>query len=186
VKPFIPFVALACALAAAPAAAQDAPAGPTSLSLQLGGGYAVGVWRDLSPRMRTGIEVGTSVSRIAGDGTEEDYTNYTVQPTLKLFSGADGSLRPYAMLGLYAQGYGQRAENTDVPAESEFSRREVGARVGVGMEWMPVARVGVGGHVGVGGGYMESRSGGSFGDDRIADGWTAATFSSGIVVHLFF
>ena len=80
-----------------------------------------------------------------------------MQPTLKLFSAADGSLRPYTMLGLYAQGYGQRSENTEIPAESEFTRREFGARVGIGMEWMPVARVGVGGHVGVGGGYMESR-----------------------------
>jgi uncharacterized protein YfiM (DUF2279 family) len=101
-KAFIPLAALACALAAAPAAAQDAPAGPTSLSLQLGGGYAVGVWRDVPPRMRAGIGVGTSVSRTAGDG------------------------------------------------------------------------------------YMESRSEGSFGDDRVADGWTAATFTSGVVVHLFF
>lgn len=185
-KPFIPFVALACALAAAPAAAQDTPAGPTSVSLQLGGGYAVGVWRDASPRLRAGIELGTSVVRLAGDGAEDDYTSYFVQPSVKLFSAADGPVRPYTMVGVYAQGYGQRSENSEIPAESEFSRRELGARVGVGMEWMPVSRVGVGGHVGVGGGYMESRSGSSFGEDQVADGWTAATFTSGVVVHLFF
>ena len=46
VKIIIPVAALACALAAAPVHAQDAPAHATSVSLDLGGGTAVGLWRD--------------------------------------------------------------------------------------------------------------------------------------------
>jgi hypothetical protein len=188
VKRITTFAALACALAAAPAAAQDqqdAPAGPMSVSLDVGGGYLVGVWRQTSPRVRAGIEVGTTVSRVAGDGGEEDFTSVHVQPAVKLFSGA-GAVRPYTLLALYAQQSGQRFRDDDFVQETEVRRREVGARVGVGLEWRPISRVGVGGHVGAGAGYLESLMEGGSAGEETKDGWTASTFSSGIVIHLFF
>lgn len=186
-KPILPLAVLACALAAVPAAAQDASAGPTSVSLGIGGGYTVGVWMDASPRLRAGVEVGTSVTRLAGDRVEEDFTNVFIQPAVKLFSSADGELRPYTLLGLYAQQYGQRTEDTEFPAESEWRRRELGARVAVGAEWRPISRVAVGGHAGVSAGWLESVSESSLSEDeQTADGWSAGTFSSGLVVHLFF
>lgn len=186
VKIIIPVAALACALAAAPVHAQEAPAHATSVSLDLGGGTAVGLWRDVSPRVRAGLEVGTDLSRIASDEGEEDYTNVLVQPAVKIFSAADGDLRPYTLLALYAQQYGQRQENADPSFENEYRRRELGARVGVGLEWTPASRVAVGGHVGASAGYLDATTQSTLGDDDDADGWAARTFSSGIVVHLFF
>ena len=185
VKIIIPVAALACALAA-PLAAQDAPAHTTSVSLNVGGGTYVGLWRDVSPRVRAGVEVGTELSRIAGDDGEEDYTSVLVQPAVKVFSAADGDLRPYTLLALYAQQYGQRQENADPSFENEYRRRELGARVGVGLEWTPASRVTVGGHVGASAGYLDATTQSTLGEDGDADGWAARTFSSGIVVHLFF
>lgn len=185
-KLIIPFAALACAVATAPAAAQDAERA-TSVSLGLGGGPSIGLWRDVSPRVRAGVEVGTNLSRLQGDDGEDDFTNVTVQPSVKIFSAGEGDVRPYTLVGLYASQYGQRQESTTGAGfESEFRRREVGARLALGLEWTPLRRVAVGGHVGVGAGYLESTRESTIGDDSAADGWAFNTFGSGIVLHLFF
>jgi hypothetical protein len=187
VKPIIPFAALACALIAAPAAAQDDAPRATSISLDLGSGAAIGVWRDVSPRVRAGVEVGTSLTRLEGeDGGNDDYTTFFVEPALKIFSATGGDLRPYTLVGVYAQQYGQRQSSSDPDWESEWYRREVGARLGLGLEWSPASRVGIGGHVGVSGGYLKSSNETTLGEDTRADGWAFSTLNSGVVVHLFF
>lgn len=184
-KKIIPFTALACVLAAAPLAAQDAPRA-TSVSLNLGGGTAIGLWRDVSPRVRAGVEVGTDVSRLGSDEGEDELANMLVRGSLKIFSGADGALHPYTLVGVYAEQFGQRQSSTDPAFENEYRRREVGAQVGLGLEWRPLTRVTVGGHVGIQGGYRESTLDSTLGDEVEADGWAARTFGSGLVVHLFF
>lgn len=186
-KPFITFAALACALAAAPVAAQDAPAHATSVSLGVGGGLTLGVWREASPRVRAGIEAGTRLERTAGDGREDDFTSLAVQPAIKVFSGTTGAVRPYTLAALYAQQSRRRSANEEFDAETEYRYTEAGARLGVGLEWAPASRVAIGGHVGVEGGYLSSEQRNSSPDEeRTSDGWTLSTVSSGVVVHLFF
>lgn len=189
-KRLIAFAALACALAAAPAVAQDTapvqPAGSTAVSVDVGGGYVVGLWRQTSPRVRAGIEVGTQLERRDGDDdAEQDYSAYVVRPSVKLFSGGEGAVRPYTLVGLYVEGFRNRARD---PADAESVSRatEVGGRVGVGLEWMPMRRVAIGGHVGVSGGYVSERYEFAGGDERKSDGWSASTFASGIALTLFF
>lgn len=179
--------ALACVLAAAPAAAQDAgaPAGSTAISVDVGGSYVLGLWRQMSPRSRAGIEVGTTVSRAEGGGREQDFDSYTVRPTIKLFSGGDGALRPYTLVGAYVEGYRQRSAREDIDAESVYSTTEAGVRAGVGMKWMPVSRLAVGGHAGVRGGYLKTTQDNSI-DEQDLTGWSVGTFTSGIVLSLFF
>jgi hypothetical protein len=182
--------ALACMLAAAPAAAQDAaapvqPAGSTAISLDVGSGYLVGLWRQLSPRTRAGVEVGAAVSRTEGDDREQDLVNFVVSPTVKLFSGADGALRPYTLVGVYVQGFGQHQDSDGTGPEYANTSTEAGARAGVGLEWMPLSRLAVGGHVGVRGGYLRATQE-SNGTEQEQTGWSAGTFSSGIVLTLFF
>jgi hypothetical protein len=133
---------LASMLAAAPSSAQDAaapvqPAGRTAASLEVGGGYVVGLWRQASPRMRAGIEVGTTVSRAEEDGTEEAFTSFAVRPTVRLFSGAEGAVRPYTLVGAYAEGYRRRSASEEFDAEQVYGTTEVGARIGAGVEWLP-------------------------------------------------
>jgi len=177
-------------LAAAPAAAQDAdapgqPSGSTAISLDVGGGYALGLWRQLSPRTRAGVEVGAAISRAEGEGREQDLVNFAVRPTVKLFSAADGALRPYTLVGVYAEGFGQNVESGGAGGEYSTTSTELGARAGVGLEWMPVRRLAVGGHVGVRGGYLRTtQENGS--DEQELTGWSASTFTSGIVLTLFF
>lgn len=181
--------ALACALAAVPAAAQDdsapvQPAGTTAVSLEAGSGYVVGLWRQTSPRVRAGIEVGTNLSRAGDDEREEDFTSYVVRPTVKLFSSTDGAVRPYTLVGAYAEGFRRRSafEESD---DQVYGTTEIGARVGAGMEWLPVSRLAVSGHVGVRGGYYkDTASAGSL--DRDLEGWSAGTFTSGLSLTLFF
>jgi hypothetical protein len=184
--------ALACLLAAAPSSAQDAaapvqPAGGTAASLEVGGGYVVGLWRQASPRMRAGIEVGTTLSRAEDNGTEEAFTSFAVRPTVRLFSGAEGAVRPYTLVGAYAEGYRRRSASEEFDAEQVYGTTEVGARIGAGVEWLPVSRLAVGGHVGVRGGYLRdtirTASGAA---DRELDGWSAGTFTSGLALTLFF
>lgn len=183
--------ALACALATAPAAAQDTPApvqpaGATVVSLEAGNGYVVGLWRQTSPRLRAGIELGTALSRIEDEDNEEHFTNFVVRPGVKLFSAADGTVRPFTSLGAYAEGYRRRTVSEGVFESDQVTQAtEVGARVGVGVEWMPVSRLAIGGQVGVRGGFLrETVRSGSL--ERELDGWSAGTFTSGLALSLFF
>ncbi len=181
---------LACVLAAAPAVAQDdaapAPAGSTAVSLEAGSGYVVGLWRQTSPRVRAGIELGTTLSRAQGDDNEEDFTSFVVRPGVKLFSAGEGAVRPFTLLGAYAEGYRRRSvAEGEFSSDQVFQATEVGARVGAGVEWMPVSRLAIGGHAGVRGGYLrETTRSGSV--DRELDGWSAGTFTSGLSLTLFF
>lgn len=191
------FAVLACALAAAPAAAQDsvvvqdaapqeAPAGPTSISLTLDGGGTVGLWRQLSPRVRAGVEVGTSISSSTVEIGELESTGISVQPSVKIFSSAGGSVRPYTTLGVFAGFAKSEADADDNSFDSEISTRSLGANAGVGLEWMPVPRVAIDGHVGVAAGYAKQRLEHPSDDTDEAEQWNVGTFNSGIVIHLFF
>lgn len=176
-------------LAAAPLTAQDgaAPAdlaGRNAVSLDVGGGYVVGLWRQATSRVRVGIEAGVTTTRTEGDEAEDEYTDVVVQPSVKFFSAAEGSIRPYTLVGVY--GAHSRQRSGGGAFESGISRTEAGARAGVGLEWMPVDRVAVGGHVGVRGGWARRSFERGSDDQSTADGWSAATFTSGVVLTLFF
>ena len=183
---------LACMLAAAsaPAAAQDAgtpvePAGSTVVSLEAGNGYVLGLWRQLSPRTRAGVEAGATVSRAEGDGREQDLVNFAVRPTVKLFAGADGAVRPYTLVGAYVEGFGQRVETSGAGGEFSTTGTEAGLRAGAGLEWMPVPRLAVSGHVGLRGGYLRTTQASGSAEQELT-GWSAGTFTSGFSLSLFF
>lgn len=185
--------ALACVLAA-PAAAQDPSTGTDvadeaprriSVSLGVGGGTVVGLWRDLSSRARIGVDAGAVTVRRDGDQVDDEFTSLVIHPAVHLLSGA-GAVRPYTAFGPYAQ-YARQSAGTDVEGNTiRVARREVGARAGAGLQWRPVNRVAVRGHVGVSAGYLSDRTEGSSLDRFDSEGWTAGTFSSGIELHLYF
>lgn len=177
---------LAAAAPAAPIAAQTAEAGgATAVSLEAGNGYVLGLWRQLSPRTRAGVEVGAALSRAEGDGREQDVANFALRPTLKLFSAADGAVRPYTLVGAYVERSGQKVQQSGAGGEFSTTSTEAGARAGVGLEWMPVRRLAVSGHVGVRGGYLKTAQT-SGGTEQELTGWSAGTFTSGFSLSLFF
>jgi hypothetical protein len=183
---------LAALLAAAlPATAQEAvqdttprpeePARATSISLT-GFGNTIGLWRDLSPRMRAGVEVGGYVGSAESDAAEQSSNSLLIRPSVMLFSG-EGAVRPYTTVGLFVQRYAQESEHDNPDASFRDEHTDLGAQAGVGLEWRPASRATIGGHVGISGSFGHSESGTIGGNPAEADGWTVGTFSSGITVH---
>jgi opacity protein-like surface antigen len=143
------------------------------------------VWRDLSPRVRAGVEIGGSVGRGEGDATESRSHNLVIRPSVMMFSG-QGALRPYTTVGVFMQQYSMETDQ-DLPFGSfRNEQTDLGAQAGVGLEWRPASRVAVGGHVGISGYHSSQESGNPEGDLSESDGWTVGTFNSGIAIHLFF
>lgn len=189
--------ALACALSAAPALAQQAQdtttqdelAGRTSISFGLNGGGEIGLWRQLSPRTRLGIEVGTGILRSQDDDNDQRTDNISIQPSVMLFGGVPGTVRPYTIVGMHLQQYSQRSEQEDPEIRAESRIRSAGVRAGAGLEWRPASRVAIGGHVGLAASFsrqtLEYESP-TTADEDSADSWTFGTFSSGVSLHLFF
>lgn len=183
------FLAALLAAAALPAAAQDtipaaeAPARVNSFSLNFGYGNAIGLWRDLSPRVRAGVELGGYVARAETDETEHNNHGLIFRPSVMLFSG-EGALRPYTTVGVFVQRYSQEVEQDEGGFRND--QTDVGAQAGVGLEWRPASRVTVGGHVGISGYRTSVESGDPFTDLAQADGWNLGTFNSGIALNLFF
>jgi len=65
--------------------------------------------------------------------------------------------------------------------------RELGGFVGVGLQWLPVQRVSLGGHLGVESVLTRrDRLGSSPPPDEDVSGYDVGTYSSGIRAHFFF
>jgi hypothetical protein len=183
--------ALLLAAAALPAAAQDTapdeaePGRRTSLSFSPGGTSSVGLWRDLSPRMRVGLEVGGSVGHGESDQNSSDSYNVVVGPSVKLFSG-EGAIRPYTTVGAYLQRNGQETRHKDTETQFTSSQTNLGAEAGLGLEWRPAARVTLGAHAVIQAyhGHYEGEASGEEPSEQ--EGWNVGTFSSAITLNLFF
>jgi opacity protein-like surface antigen len=179
------------AAAALPAAAQDTtpdqaePGRRTSLSFSPGGTSAIGLWRDLSPRMRVGLEVGGSVGH--GETNQNDTDSYTVTvgPSVKLFSG-DGAIRPYTTVGVYVQRNEQTFGTGDPASRQTSGRTDLGAEAGLGLEWRPATRVAIGAHAGINAYHGHAEVELSEEDSSEQEGWKVGTFSSAITLNLFF
>jgi hypothetical protein len=160
----------------------------TSIEVGAGGDYVVGVWRRLSPRTSLGLEVG-AYSRSYDyrfddpEGEREiDERLVTVGPALKVYTGPGGAFLPYG----YASAFAQFGSTRYQPVEGEAQETDLcgfGGQLGLGVDWFPVQRVSIGGHVGVEG-FSSSREGASFNGEEEFTGF--GTFNSGIRVQLYF
>lgn len=160
----------------------------TSISVGATGGYQVGVWRRLSPRTSVGLEV-SAFSRSSefefpnSEGEQENEDRLvTVGPALKVYTGPGGAFLPYG----YASAFLQLGSTRYRPLNGETQEADLsgfGGQVGVGVDWFPVQRVSIGGHVGVEG-FSSSREnvGGGVGEE--ATGFN--TLNSGIRVQFYF
>lgn len=167
------------------AGAQDAPEPRTSLSLRPFGGTEIGLWHRVSARLELGLQVGAAVSREDGEGgLERERTEFSVEPAAKFFASPRGALQPYGIASVYYQDVRIRfAEN------QEDHSSAVGASVGLGMEWSPVARVRIGGHAGLRANLLDTDQTGFSGGGPVVqdlDGWGAGTFTSGLVFYYTF
>jgi hypothetical protein len=184
-------MAAAALLLATGAAAQDTNGlerSRTSIVVGATGDITVGVWQRLSPRTSLGLEVG-AYSRngeyrfpTTGQEQETEERLVTVGPALKVYTGPGGAFLPYG----YASAFAQFGSMRHQPLDGEAQESDVsgfGGQVGVGVDWFPVQRVSIGGHVGVEG-FSSSRDAVAFNGEEEFTG--IGTFSSGIRVQLYF
>ena len=157
----------------------------TSIEVGAGAGALVGVWQRLSPRVSLGVQVSayTSRSEIESDVFDRDarQTSVSVGPALKVYGGPGGAFLPYGFASAFLEFGGSREEIAGA-GENEEELDGLGAELGVGIDWFPVRRLSIGGHVGV----EANRQSRSTDDDDVDRFTVFNTVSSGIRVQLYF
>ncbi len=160
----------------------------TSISVGAGSGIEVGLWRRVSPRASVGLEV-SAFSRSSeyqfpdsGDELENEERLVTVGPALKVYTGPGGAFLPYGYASAFLQ-FGSTRYQPLVGEAQEADLSGFGGQVGLGVDWFPVQRVSIGGHVGVEG-FSSSRE--EDDSDVREDVTRFGTFNSGIRVQLYF
>lgn len=164
------FAALACALAAVPAAAQDDPVftvtvdttpappnglakGAWSLSFAAFGGERAefGVWEMIGSRTNLGLslEVNAFGRERDLDGSEETTeatTSVGLGVNVRRFLATERRVAPFVQGRIFGRGSYTRRESGDF--EEVTRGRNVGAEAGVGAEWFPVRQFSVSGYTG--------------------------------------
>lgn len=179
----LPFVVgCASAFSASLCQAQASPSvegrGKYSIGAEVGSNTLVGVGLRAGARTDIILEAG---ARVLDDGATQSRV-VSVQPALKRYWGpTDGNVAPYFLLGLKAEW--NRLEF----GGSRGNSRKLGGLAGVGVDWFPMQRVSVGGHIGVEALAVRSEAPFSFpGPASETTGHEIGTFSSGLRLRLFF
>jgi hypothetical protein len=171
------------------AAAQDTdPADRPGRSIELGanGGPVIGLWQRISPRASLGLQIAAQLQQAEIDDgdAEQESRSVSVGPALKLYGTADGPFLPYFYATVFAAFGSETAET--LAGEVTFDRQAFGGGLGVGLDWFPVRRISIGGHVGLEGGVQNGDAETPGGAETEIEGTFFNTFQSGIRVNLFF
>lgn len=170
-------------LAVQPALGQEVSVkdrGPHAVSLGVNEDAAgIGYWHKVSDR----TDIGLDFELYYGNGDYSEYQRYVLEPAVKYYLLPTAAASPYVYAGLIGSYF--RGES-DMSVGKGYS---AGAMGGIGLDWFPVERLSIGGHVGVRGQYhwdRQSSDNGLSSYSRNDDGFTVGTFNSGIRVNLFF
>ncbi len=159
------------------ATAQDAPSPldrrDHSILLGIGETTNVGYWIRVGERTDVGIEGGFSF--IEEDGSDVS-TLSAILSLKRYWSPAESPVAPYTILGI-------RASWSDLLSTGN---EEYGAFGGIGLDWFPVQRVSIGGHLGLRASLTQRTSPVFGGGEEEHDGWVVRTVSSGIRLQLYF
>lgn len=175
-------VALGCALTATLAQAQADPSvgarAKHFIVLDVGSNTALGV--GLRAGERTDVLLEGSV-RLLDDGATSVRTVF-LRPAIERYWGpTESSVAPYLLLGLKAEWV--RFEGGLALASS---LRRLGGMAGVGLDWFPIQRVSLGGHIGVEA-LAVRQDGSAFPPaSDVTTGHDVGTFASGVRFRLFF
>ena len=157
--------------------------GDRSILLSVGERSDIGYWMRVGESTDLGVGVGLTFS----DDDERTSRAFHLSPELKRYWDEDGaSIAPYVLVGLV--GSWRTSEDSGTFA-SERSALEIGGAGGIGLDWFPVERVSVGGHVGLRATFTRSKltqtSPGAPPEDE-ATRFLISTHSAGIRLHVYF
>lgn len=166
-----------------------------ALGIPNGGGSELGLWRMVGTRTNLGLQVGYrwADDEVEGDEREQERLDWAISlsPTLQRYLFVRGSVSPFVLLR--AEFSVSRSEAASVsPAGASYHQRTsrtVGARIGLGAEWIPLPDIGIGGHTGLrfSHAWSDEQATGP-GDVLEFDGSSsrAATFVSALTLRIFF
>jgi hypothetical protein len=181
-------LALAAGLAAAPRAQAQQGAGDnalrpgaTSITLGVAADPSVGIWTMPSGRTAVGIVGSVQGIRSSFGDTESDQTLLVIAPQVKRYGSTDGAILPYLHGSVFASLTEFEGRSPGATSGGRFTA--VGATAGVGLDWFPVRRVGLGGHAGLGLTRSEADPL-QAGEDETTT-WRLQTFTAAIQVQLY-
>jgi len=153
--------------------------GAHSISIGVGSSSSLGYWLRIAERTDLGLEVGV---RIADD--DDTYLrSLSFRPGIKRYlSSSESDFAPYVSFGAIAVW-----SRLDSGGAIDLDARDLGGFVGVGLDWFPVDRVSLGGHIGLEGRLTRrDQLGSSPLPDENVSGYDVATYSSGLRCQFFF
>ena len=156
--------AIALLAGATGAAAHPSPQGPLAergtralgFDLRTGEGGSFSVWKVRSPYTALGLEASLSLSL-----TEDDYDDpglsdggyqslrLQLRPTFKRYRSVRNGIAPYVYYQALGGFRGWKREDPEAFREYSSSMIELGAGLGLGVDWFPLKRISVGGRTGL-------------------------------------
>lgn len=126
-----------------------------ALAIPNGGGSELGLWRMIDERTNLGLQVGFrwTDDESAGDDREQERITWSISlsPTIQRYLFLRGNVSPFVLAR--AEFSVTRFEALSAsPVGAAYSlrtSRAVGARAGIGAEWIPLPDVSIGGHTGL-------------------------------------
>lgn len=158
--------------------------GRTSLALSaFGNGGSIGYWTMISDRTNLGVRVGLSLGGTDFDGGETGIgLSISAGPALKRYlRGSARPVAPFLYGGLNASWGEEEMQG------GEVRRGGAGLEGGFGVDWFPAPQVSIGGYTGARLAYSHQAFEFDAPTDRSTqDAWTLGTFTSGVVLHIYF
>lgn len=181
-------LALAAGLAAAPGAGAQQGAGDnalrpgaTSISMGIAADPSVGFWTMPSGRTALGIVGSVQGIRSSLGDVESDQTLLVLSPQVKRYRSTQGAILPYLHGSVFASLTEFEGRSPGGTSGGRFTA--VGATAGVGLDWFPVRRVGLGGHAGLG--LTRSEADPVQAEVAGMTTWLLQTFTAAIQVQLY-
>jgi hypothetical protein len=144
---------------------------------------SIGYWHKLTDAN----SLGGDFTIFYRDHNRDDSQSYQFSPGIKHYLAPEKAVSPYlygAIIGRYGE---NSSDNTNSTWRSE--NYALGVQGGIGLEWFPVQRVSIAGHVGVIAEYEKNRSRNSSGINSFTsndEGFTIGTINSGFLLNLYF
>lgn len=151
---------------------------------------SIGYWHKLSDA----DSLGGDFTFIYRDHNRNESQSYQFSPGIKHYLLLEKAVSPYlygALIGMYGE--------TSTKSSFRSENYALGVQGGIGLEWFPVQRVSIAGHVGIIAEYEKNRfrnssagftnNGNDVGvlsDTTNDEGFTIGTISSGILLNLYF